>query len=85
MQLDDRSGFGRFADKMPAGNLTVCPVPFYSARAFVALGSLLVEEDTKCVCRQGLLRKELLLTAVGVEPKRGRISCRALFFIMDTT
>ena len=40
--------------------------------AFVALGSWLVE-GTKCVCRQGLLRKELLLTVVG-EEIRGRIS-----------
>ena len=69
---------------MPVGNLTVCPVPFNSARAFVALGSLLVEEGTKYVCRQGLLRKDLLLTAVGVEPKRGRISSGALF-LMDAT
>ena len=58
----------------------MCPVPFNSARAFVALGSWLVEEGTKYVCRQGLLRMDLLLTAVGVEPKRERISCGALFY-----
>ena len=50
----------------------MCPVPFNSARAFVALGSWLVE-GTKYVCRQGLLRKDLLLTAVG-EEVRGRIA-----------
>ena len=58
----------------------MCPVPFNLARAFVALGSWLVEEGTKYVCRQGLLRMDLLLTAVGVE-NRGRISSGALFFL----
>ena len=43
-------------------------VPFNSARALVALGSWLVE-GTKYVCRQGLLRMDRLLTAVGVEKK----------------
>ena len=56
----------------------MCPVPFNSARAFVALGSWLVE-GTKYVCRQGLLRMDLLLTTVGVA-KRGRISSGALFY-----
>ena len=59
-------------------NLAVCPVPFNSARAIVALGSWLVE-GTKYVCRQGLLRMDLLLTAVGVA-KWGRISGGALFY-----
>ena len=45
----------------------MCPVPFNSARAFVALSSCLCVEGTKYVCRQGLLRMDLLLTAVGVE------------------
>ena len=45
---------------------------FNSARAFVAQGSWLCVEGTKYVCRQGLLRIDLLLTVVGVE-KRGRI------------
>ena len=54
------------------------PVPFNSARAFVALGSWRVE-GTKYVCRQGLLRMDLLLTAVGVA-KRGRISSRSSFY-----
>ena len=56
----------------------MCPVPFNSARAFVSLGSRLVE-GTKYVCRQGLLRIDLLLTAVGVE-NRGIISSGALFY-----
>ena len=56
----------------------MCPVPFNSARAFVALGSRLVE-GTKYVCRQGLLRMDMLLTAVG-EEVRGRISSGALFY-----
>ena len=56
----------------------MCPVPFNSARAFVALGSWLVE-GTRYVCRQGLLRMNLLLTAVGVE-KRGRISSWSSFY-----
>ena len=68
---------------MPAGNLAVCPVPFNSVRAFVALGSWVVE-GTKYVCRQGLLRMDLLLTAVGVEPKEEE-SPVELFFVMDTT
>ena len=67
----------RFADKMSA-RTAVCPVPFNSARAFVALGSWLVEV-TKCVCIQGLLWMDLLLTAVGVE-NRERISSGALFY-----
>ena len=50
----------------------MCPVPFNLARAFIALGSWLCVEGTKYVCRQGLLRMDLLLIAVGVE-KRGRI------------
>ena len=54
------------------------PVPFNSARAFVARGSWLVE-GTKYVYRQELLRKDLLLTAVG-EEVRGRISSGALFY-----
>ena len=62
----------------------MCPVPFNSVRAFVALGSRLVEEGTKYVCRQGPLRMDLLLKAVGVA-KRGRISSGALFFIIDAT
>ena len=61
----------------------MCPVPFNSARAFVALGSRLVE-GTKYVCRQGLLRKDLLLTVVGVEPKEEE-SPVELFLIMDAT
>ena len=68
---------------MPAGNLAVCPVPFTSARAFVAPGSWLVE-GTKYVCRQGLLRMDLLLTAVGAEPREEE-SPVELFFIMDAT
>ena len=56
----------------------MCPVPFNSARAFDALGSWLVE-GTNYVCRQGLLRMDLLLTAVGVENREG-ISCGALFY-----
>ena len=56
----------------------MCPVPFNSARAFVALGSRLVE-GTKYVCRQGLLRIDLMLIAVGVE-ERGRISSGAVFY-----
>ena len=58
--------------------MSVCLVPFNSARAFVALGSWLVE-GTNYVCRQGLLRMDLLQTAVGVE-NRGRISSGALFY-----
>ena len=57
----------------------MCPVPFNSARAFVALGSRLAEKGTKYVCRQGLPWMDLLLTAVGVA-KRGRISSGALFY-----
>ena len=61
----------------------MCPVPFNSARAFVALGSWLVE-GTKYVCLQGLLRKHLLLTVVGVEPKEAESPVEILF-IMDAT
>ena len=61
----------------------MCPVPFNSAREFVALGSWLVE-GTKYVCRQGLLRMDLLLTAVGVEPKEEE-SPVELIFEMDAT
>ena len=57
----------------------MCPVPFNSARAFVALGSWLCVEGTQYVCRQGLLRMDLLLTAVGVE-KRGRIFSWSSFY-----
>ena len=57
---------------------SVCSVPFNSARAFVTLGSWLVE-GTKYVCRQGLLRMDLLLTVVGVENRR-RISSRSSFY-----
>ena len=57
----------------------MCPVPFNLARAFVALGPWLVE-GTKYVCRQGLLRMDLLLTAVGVEQKEGE-SPVELFFL----
>ena len=53
-------------------------VPFNSAHAFIALGSWLVE-GIKYVCRQGLLRMDLLLTAVGVE-KRGRIFSWSSFY-----
>ena len=56
----------------------MCPVPFNSARAFVALGSWLME-GTKYVCRQGLLWMDLLLTAVGVE-KREWISSWSSFY-----
>ena len=56
----------------------LCLVPFNSARAFVALGSWLVK-GTNYVCRQGLLRMDLLLTAVGVE-NRGRFSSGAPFY-----
>ena len=52
------------------------PVPFNSARAFVALGSWLVE-GTKYVCRQGLLRMDLLPTE--------RESQAGALFIVDTT
>ena len=61
----------------------MCPVPFNSAHAFVALRSWVVE-GTKYVCRQGLLRMDLLLTAVGVEQKEEE-SPGELLFIMDTT
>ena len=44
----------------------MCPVPFNSVRLFVALESWLVE-GTKYICRQGLLRMDLLLTAVEVD------------------
>ena len=56
-------------------------VPFNSARAFVALVSW-QNLPTKYVCRQGLLRMDLLLTAVGVE-KEEESSVGALF-IVDT-
>ena len=56
----------------------VCPFPFNSTCAFVALGSWLME-GTKYVCRQGLLRMDLLLTAVGVEPKERESPVGALF------
>ena len=49
------------------------PVFFFnSARAFVALGSWLVE-GTKYVCRQRLLRMDLLLTVVGVAKRGGNL------------
>ena len=61
----------------------MCPVPFNSARAFVAHGSWLVE-GTEYVCRQGLLPMYLLLTAVGVEPKEEE-SPLVTLFIRDAT
>ena len=57
----------------------MCPVPFNLACAFVALCSWLCVEGTKYVCRQGLLRMNLLLTVVGVEQKEGESSVVALF------
>ena len=57
----------------------MCPVLFNSARAFVALGSWLCVEGTKYVCHQGLLRMDLLLTAMGVA-KRERIFSRSSFY-----
>ena len=57
----------------------MCPVPFNSARAFVALGSRLVE-GTKYVCRQGLLRMDLLLTAVVVAKSGEESPVVALFY-----
>ena len=44
-----------------------------------SLSTCVRREGTKYVCRQGLLRMDLLLTVVGVE-NRGRISCGALFY-----
>ena len=57
----------------------MCPVPINSARAFVALGSWLVE-GSKYVCRQGLLQIDLLLTAVGVEQREEESSVVTLFY-----
>ena len=61
----------------------MCPVPFNSARAFVALGSRWWKVP-KYVYRQGAATKRTCLTVVGVEPKEGE-SPVGLFFIMDTT
>ena len=56
----------------------MCPVPFNSARAFVALGSWLVE-GTNYVCRQGLLRNGPPKNSGG-SGNRGRISSGAPFY-----
>ena len=56
----------------------VCPVPFNSARAFVALGSRWWKVPNTYTV------KYLMLTVVGVEPKE-RESPVGLFFIMDST
>ena len=56
----------------------MCPVPFNSARAFVALGSWLVE-GTNYVCRQGLLRNGPPANSGG-SGNRERISSGAPFY-----
>ena len=61
----------------------VCPVPFNSARAFVALGSRVVE-GTKIRMPSRAATMDLMLTVVGVEPKEGE-SPVELLFIMDAT
>ena len=64
----------------------MCPVPFNSARAFVALGGgtrLWWKVPNTCAIK-GCYEKDLLLTVVGVEPKEGE-SPVELLFIMDAT
>ena len=66
-------------------------VPFNSAHVFIALGSWLCVEGTKCVCRQGLLavcwRYQIRLPSraatngtVANSGKRGRIFCWSSFY-----
>ena len=62
----------------------VCPVPFNSARAFVALGSWLWWKLPNTYAVKGCYEKDLLLAVVGVEPKE-RETPVELFFIMDAT
>ena len=62
----------------------VCPVPFNSARAFVALGSRWWKVPKVRIPSRGCYEKYLMLTVVGVEPKE-RESPVGLFFIMDAT
>ena len=62
----------------------MCPVPFNLARAFVALGSRVVEGTKIRIPSRGCYEKYLMLTVVGLEPKEGE-SPVGLFFIMDTT
>ena len=62
----------------------MCPVPFNLARAFVALGSRVVEGTKIRIPSRGCYEKYLMLTVVGLEPKE-RESPVWLFFIMDAT
>ena len=62
----------------------VCPVPFNSARAFVALGSWLGWKVSNTCAVKGCYEKDLLLTVVGVAPKESE-SPVGLLFIMDAT
>ena len=63
--------------------MCVCLVPLNSARAFVALGSRVVE-GTKIRMPSRAATLDLMLTVVGVEPKE-RESPVVLLFIMDAT
>ena len=58
---------------------SVCPVPFNLARAFVALGSRVVEGTKIRIPSRGFYEKYLMLTVVGLEPKK-RVSSRAPFY-----
>ena len=57
----------------------MCPVPFNSARAFVALGSRVVE-GTKIRMSSRAATMDLMLTVVGSGTKRKRVSSRAPFY-----
>ena len=62
----------------------MCPVPLNSARAFVALGSRVVE-GTKIRLLSRAATMDLMLTVVGVEPKERESPVELFFFIMDAT
>ena len=57
----------------------VCPVPLNFARAFVALGSRVVE-GTKIHMLSRAATMDLMLTAVGSGTKRERVSSGAPFY-----
>ena len=65
--------------KCPLELNCVCPVPLNSARAFVALGSQVVE-GTKIRMPSRADTMDLMLTVVGSETKRERVSSGAPFY-----
>ena len=62
----------------------VCPVPFNLVRAFVALGSQVVEGTKIRIPSRGCYEKYLMRKVAGLEPKESE-SPVELLFMMDTT